>query len=210
MPPLHNRAAILLFFLFLWAALVAAHLFYYSVIASDIYIKRGNAIAERKGVIKAHRGRIISHDGKILAWNETHIDICVENIPEFPFYRNKLERGIAKYFMNFTFPPDYSRNISIQRDISPLTQARLYPLVKRFPEVVFRERTERKYISEKLKPALTVIEKKYNAKLKGKDGIYNVMADRNGRWIPNTWKEKVKAVDGEDIIITIYDGEYQR
>ena len=198
MSPLHNRAAILLFFLFLWAALVAAHLFYYSIIASDLYIERGNAIAKRKGAIHAKSGRILDADGRPLLWIETAIDLYVEEVPKFPFYRKKLERAIAKYFIDFTFPED-STEICLQKNISPLDQLHLYPLVKRFPEIIFKERRERKYISEDLKKTLDSIAESNKETLKGKDGFFEVMADRNGRWIPKTWKATIQARSGKDI-----------
>jgi len=203
MSPLHNRAAILLFFLFLWAALVAAHLFYYSVIASDKFIKRGNAIAKRKGIIVAKTGKIFNNNGKKLAWTEHCIDLYIDTIPVFPFYRNRLERAVAKYFMDFSFLPENNTAICLQKNLSPMDQVHFYPLVKRFPEIIFRERVERKYISDSLKPALQKIEQQYNSKIKGTNGIFEVMADRNGRWIPKTWNEKIKAIDGKDIQIDL-------
>ena len=198
MPPLQNRAAILLFFLFLWAALVAAHLFYYSILESELYIERGNAIAKRSGAIHAKRGKIIDRNGKVLAWTTMEIDLYVNEKPEFPFYRNKLERAIAKYFIDFTFPAA-TGPICLQKNLSPMDQIYLYPLVKRFPEVIFRERSERKYISEKLRPQLEIIEKENKLLLSGKNGVFEVMADKRGKWIPKTWKEKIKPVDGSDL-----------
>jgi cell division protein FtsI/penicillin-binding protein 2 len=203
--PLHNRAAILLFFLFLWAALVAAHLFYYSIIASDKYVERGNAIAKRTGVIGARAGIIFDAEGNKLVWTERRIDLYVDEVPEFPFYRNRLERAIAKYFIDFKFTPGEFNRICLQKNLSPIQQLHYYSLVKRFPEVIFKEVSERKYISEELKPCLRKIEEKYRRKIEGKDGIFEVMADRNGRWIPKTWNEKIRAVDGDDVIVNLQD-----
>ena len=198
MPPLQNRAAILLFFLFLWAVLVAAQLFYYSIIASDRYIKQGNAIAKRTGTIHGKSGKIIDRDGKALAWSEVKIDLFINERPEFPFYRNKLECYIAKYFIDFRFP-DNDSPICLQQDLSPIEQVNLYPLVKRFPEVIFKERTQRKYILVNLRPTLEIIEQNNRRILRGKNGIFEVMADRRGKWIPKTWKEKIKAIDGKNL-----------
>ena len=198
MPYLQNRAAILLFFLFIWATLVAAHLFYYSILASDLYIERGNAIAQRSGAIHAKSGKIIDSNGKKLVWTNTEIDLYISEKPDFPFYRNKLERGIARYFIDFTFNENSTSPICLKRNLSPMDQIYLYPLVKRFPEVIFRERIERKYISEELRPKLEIIENENREILKGKDGLFEVMADRRGKWIPKTWKEKIKPINGED------------
>ena len=203
MSPLHNRAGILLFFLFLWAALVAAHLFYYSIIASDKFIKRGNALAKRNGIIRAKRGRIFSKDGTKLAWSERIIDLYIDKIPELPFYRTRLEDGIAEYFIDFTFMQNSKGMICLQKNLSPTDQVHFYPLVKRFPEVIFKERIKRRYISGEVSEQLKKMEEKYNIQLKGKDGFFEVMADRNGKWIPKTWHEKVKAVDGQDIKIEL-------
>ncbi len=209
MPPLQNRAAILLFFLFLWAVLIAAYLFYYSIIASDIYIERGNAIAKRTGNIHAKSGKIIDKYGKLLAWSEIKIDLFVNERPEFLFYRNKLESRIAILFVDFKFPDD-DAPICLQKNLTPMDQVYLYPLVKRFPEVIFKERRQRKYISEKLKPELKAIEKNNWKTLNGKDGIFEVMADKRGKWIPKTWREKIKAIDGKDLSLNITIEEFEQ
>ena len=199
MPPLKNRAVLLLFFLLIWAVLVTAHLFYYSILESDFYIQRGNAIAKRSGTIHAKTGRILDRNGKVIAWTTVKIDLYVTTPPEFPFYRNKLERAIARYFINFTFKEELKFPLCLKRNLSPLEQIHLYPLVKKFPEVIFRERIEREYISEKLRPKLENIEKENCDLLRGRNGLFEVMADRRGKWIPKTWKEKIKPINGKEL-----------
>jgi hypothetical protein len=63
--------------------------------------------------------------------------------------------------------------------------------------VIFRTRKERKYISQKVGKYLqdTGIEEC----TLGKEGVFNVMVDRNGKWIPGTWEEKIKPLNGNDI-----------
>ncbi len=202
LPPLQNRAAILLFFLFLWAALVAAHLFYYSVIASELYIERGNALAERVGIIPAKRGKILDKNGIKVAWTEKYIDLYIDEIPELPLHRNKLEREIRKYFINFTLTAK-TKDICLLKNLSPIDQVQLYPLIKKFTEIIFKERKERKYISEDFRSSIRNIEQKYDKKLKGKNGVFKVMADRTGKWIPGTWEEKREPVHGKDVILEV-------
>ena len=201
MPPLKNRAVLLLFFLLIWAVLVTAHLFYYSILESDFYIQRGNAIAKRSGRIYAKTGKILDRNGKVIAWTTVKIDLYVTTPPEFPFYRNKLERAIARYFMDFTFKENLKFPLCLKKNLSPLEQVHFYPLVKKFPEVIFRERIEREYISEKLRPKLKNIETENWDLLRGRDGLFEVMADRRGKWIPKTWKEKIKPRNGKALIL---------
>ena len=198
MPPLQNRAAILLFFLFLWAALVAAHLFYYTIIASDKYIRRGNALAHREGTIPPKHGFIIDRNGIRLTWQETHIDLIVRHL-EKSSYRNRMARDINRFFINFSFPEEFDNNLYLLKDLTPSDQMQLYPLVKKYPEIIFKKRVKKKYYSEKLTPLLIKLEKKYSSQLKGKEGLYQVMADKHGKWIPETWKEKIPALDGKNI-----------
>jgi len=200
MPPLHNRAAILLFFLFLWAALVAAHLFFYSVIARDKYIERGNAIALREGPIPAKRGKLLDKNGKTLAYTEIYIDLCIDNIPEYPFYRSKLEKNIKNYFPYFSFKENEDE-VCLKKNLSPIDQVQLYNLIRKCPEVVFKTRKKRIYISEKTAKYLQDIG--IEECTHGKNGTFSVMADRNGKWIPGTWEEKIKPLNGTDIKIEL-------
>ena len=198
MSPLHNRAAILLFFLFLWAALVAAHLFYYSILEADKYIERGNAIAYTEGVIPATIGTIKDSKGCALAWTEQRIDICLDTVPEIPFRRKRVEDAIHEYFPEFILPED-NRKIYLKKDISPLEQLKLYPLTEHFPEIIFISRYQRCYIDETIKAALQKIEFTHRDIILGRNGIYTVMRDKNRKWIPGTWEEKMPPVNGRDI-----------
>lgn len=207
MPPLQNRAGILLFFLFLWAALVAAHLFFYTVIARDKYIKRGNAIALRNGPISGKRGKLLDKEGKTIAWSEIYIDLYVDEIPEDPFYRSQLQKVIREYFPYFSFE-EYENKRCLRKNLSPMDQIHFYNLIKKHPEIIFKTRKERRYISDKIEKYLidTGIEKC----TMGKNGLFNVMVDRNGKWIPGTWEEIIKPLNGNDIKLELTLSELEQ
>jgi len=211
--PSHKRAAILMFFLFLWAALVAARLFYFTVFAQDEYLAAGERISQRVGRIPSTRGRIMSSTGAVLAWSEMRTDLIVNTVPESSFRRSFLERRVGKFIPGFSFDSMESE-MAIKKDLPPRELIRLYPLVLRYLEFEFFRRVIRRHapgedeglIGDTVEEdgrlvGISGYEKRYDRRLRGLDGEFRVMVDKTGRWIPGTWRETVKPRNGHDVVV---------
>lgn len=214
LPPLQKRAKILLFFLFLWAALVAAHLFYYSIWSRDYYLERGRKLSEKDGIIPAMRGMIIDNNKIPLAWNERYYDLFLRPYAGFPSRQKRIFRSLHRIFPNIQYRENETE-ICLKRNLPPTIQLKCAEIIKYFPELELRPRVIRIYIDSpelqnylgktenldgKLR-GISGLEKKYNGLLKGKNGYFTVMADRFGNWIPGTWEEKQQTIPGQDLVL---------
>lgn len=213
--PLHKRAVILMFFLFLWAALVAARLFYFTVVARGEYLAAVERLSMRDGRIPVIRGRILDDKGNMLAWSERHLDVILTEIPDFTPRRERLECGISKMIPDFSLSTAH-KGMILKRDISPEDELSFSRLVAKFREIAFYSRVEREKVRgpvSKLIGSLTTVEgcvrgvsgyeKLYDDELRGREGVYQVMVDRSGRWIPGTWRELIKPLNGKDVVVAV-------
>jgi cell division protein FtsI/penicillin-binding protein 2 len=205
-----------MFFLFLWAALGAARLFYFTVLARNDYLEAGERLSIRTGVIPAMRGRIVNKDGTLLAWSERIVDILLTEIPDSAFRRERIECEVRRVLPNFSISLS-RKGMIIKKDISPEEQIALFPIVSKFREIVFIRRVERRRccgvppeligsvrVTEGGSMGVSGYEKRFDGKLRGRSGVFQVMVDRRGRWIPGTWREMTKPVNGEDVSLTVY------
>ena len=214
LPPLHQRARVLLFFLSLWAVLVTAHLFYYSIWAREYYLERGRKLSEKSGIIPARRGRIIDKNQVPLAWNERYYDLHLAPFSGFPNRHKRIFRALRKIIPEIEYQENESE-ICLQANIHPVMQLQCAELIRYFPEIELRSRVKRIYANypelqaylgktenrEGILRGISGLEMQYNNSLKGKNGYFTVMADRLGKWIPGTWEEKQKAESGKDLIL---------
>jgi cell division protein FtsI/penicillin-binding protein 2 len=214
LPPLHKKAKILLFFLFLWAVLVTAHLFYYSIWAKEYYIERGRKLSEKSGIIPARRGMITDKDKHPLAWNERYYDLYLSPYSGFPSRQKRIFRALKKIIPEIKYQENKSE-ICLQKNITPIIQSQCAELIRHFPEIELHSKVIRVYANypelqryvgktenrDGILRGISGLEMQYNKLLKGKNGYFTVMADRLGRWIPGTWKEKQQATAGEDLIL---------
>ncbi|MBN1864150.1 MAG: hypothetical protein JW808_04555 [Victivallales bacterium] len=216
LPPIQKRARLLLFFLFLWAALVAAHLFYYSVWDRHDPLQKGKLLSEKIGVIPARRGRILDSDMHPLAWSERHFDLILSTSPEIPGRRKRMLLKLGNIFPDIRLPENDTEEC-IREGITPLQQIECFELSRSFPELDLRSRVSRagtgipaieRMIGETATRneslfGVSGLEKQHNEHLRGTNGYYKVMANRFGRWIPGTWQEISPPRHGKDLVLEI-------
>lgn len=210
-----NRAKKLLFFFGLWGAVLASSLFYYTVYARDKYMRKGDEISLRRGIIPALRGQILDKNGVKLAWSEIHYDLILTKVPKFYLQKSSLFSKLKTLIGGFKLKEQPGGESLIMRDIQPELVKELEPLVKQYRDLTIRLRTERRHLDD---PAYTKIigdvkmgdsgldgisglEYKYNDELKGKAGSYVVMVDSQQKWIPGKWTLERKVQPGTDIIL---------
>lgn len=210
------RAKILMAFLFLWAFMASAALFYYTVYDREIYVRLGNRLAWRQGTFPAVRGRIIDKDNLVLAWTEKYFDLYLLKKTEGRARREHLYSELNRILGGFVRPDDGEVKL-LKKALQPEKIMELDKLLKVYPELRIVPRFERRSIDYPevrafigktgLKDGriagISGLEQKYDRELNGADGLYNVMVDRNENWIKGTWSLKKNAATGRDLVLEL-------
>ena len=209
------RAKRLLIVLATWGAIVIGTLFYYTVYARAKYLKKGDEISLRRGIIPALRGQILDRNGVKLAWSEVYYDLVLKRIPSFYLQKSSLFSKLESVIGPFTLLESETGESLVLANLEPKMVKELEPLVEQYHDLAIRLRTVRSYYMEsKLKDIIgsvssvngeisgvSGLELKYDSELRGKSGSYVVMVDSRQRWIPGKWKLEHKVEPGVDIIL---------
>ena len=196
-----KRSGAVLLILMLWGGLAAAHVVYYSYWKRNRLLEESLHLAWREGELPAMRGRILTPDGVPLAWSELTHDL----------YRLKSARAgknarLRPLLQNFFGEPleekEEGTGILLKRSISPDQILRLRPLLRRFPELEIRPRPYRRNTDipalraktgktqydpqRRRENGISGWEAEYDRELAGTPGIFRVMLDRSGAWVPGT------------------------
>lgn len=210
------RARILLFILSIWAVVMTARLFYYTVYARDTYCEYGDRLAWRKGAILASRGKILSKDGIVLAWSERLFSLYLTNLSEYSSKLNGLREELNMIIGDFHIESEGDRYL-IRESLSPKQISKLNELSKTFRTIKitpffkrcqYRNKHVFDYIGEVKTDdgkeiGISGIEQKFNERLTGSDGEYKVMLDRQRQWIPKTWSLLTEMTAGENITLDL-------
>jgi cell division protein FtsI/penicillin-binding protein 2 len=186
----------------LWAIVLIAHLFYYTVVGREKYLAMGKRLALRKGVIVAPRGTIFDKHKTPLAWTEKRYDLILSKdyteSKSFMALKNILGKCAIKF--------DGHCGV-LKRGVSPENIKMISELTRRYKGLNVKMFFVRRYIDNiKIKEYLGNVrlrkgvligisgkEQELNDQLRGKDGEYTVMLDRNRQWINGTFKLKNEA-----------------
>lgn len=208
-----TRARILIFALMLWAVLVAAHVFYFSVYARESFLDSGLRMAWKGGEITAVRGKICDANGVPVAWTEIHFDLVIEN--DSMSFRKMLELRSSLPFP-MEMPSGVSYPVVIRKDLSPEDIQVLERFIMKYPALKIMSRQERCYIDyPEVRKILGSV--KWNGtrlsgvsglelagehKLRGVNGIYKVMLSPSGKWIDGTFQLERNVQHGIDVILS--------
>lgn len=209
------RAKNLLFALGLWSVIAVATHLYFAVYAQHEYLKKGDEIAMRRGVIPAPRGQILDKNGIKLAWTDTHYDLYITRVPSFYLKRSTLFKQLRLIFGEFELEESPSGEFIIKRNLTPDRIHALQTLLKEYRELALRMRFERCYIDDDIILAkvgdveeekgiirgVSGLELQFDKELSGQHGRYVVMVDNMERWITGKWELEQKVVPGIDIIL---------
>ncbi len=211
-----KRSGAVLLILMLWGGLAAAHVIYYSYWKRNRLLEESLHLAWREGELPAMRGRILTPDGVPLAWSELTHDL----------YRLKSSRAgkntrLRSLLHNFFGEPleeeEDGTGILLKRSISPDQILRLRPLLRRFPELEIRPRSYRRNTDipalraktgktqydpqRKREAGISGWEAEYDRELAGTPGIFRVMLDRSGAWVPGTIEILAPPMPGKDVTL---------
>jgi cell division protein FtsI/penicillin-binding protein 2 len=220
---MRKRALILMSIFFLWATATIVYLLFYSVIDSGYYKNKGRKLFERKGIIPAPRGIIFDSNNKKLAWNERSYNLYLKPYNGFIGRREMVIKALGRIFDTISNPPRDTIQC-IKTHLSPFELVACVEVIKHYPELEIKSEIKRCYaninnISDRetynqvtLRSKLGKLIKKYgifygisgyekqfDINLRGKSGTFTVLVDKQGRWIPGTWKETTKSQAGSNI-----------
>jgi len=208
---LRNRNRIIIAVFLMWAFLITCRLFYYTVYSRDHYLEEGNKHAWRSGVIPAARGRILDKNGQPLAWTQRYYDLVIDIYPDLCRANTKLVGELRSRISGLI--PDDKREKYAKKNLTPSEILVLKDYLMKYQGVKIVPRMERQYVDypEVRKVVGSVdsnegcffgvkgAEQKFEHELRGIDGVYQVMLDRNRNWIPGTWKLKTEMRPGSDV-----------
>jgi len=216
-PDTNKRAKLLLGGLLVWAALATILLFNKTIVSGNETLKKGLAAARRAYLIPARRGTITDSDGRPLVWSETRAWIFLKRPPLSDAEGENARKALSRVFgkLNSQAFSSFPARRPLVENISPDDFRKIPPLLAKFPflETVSREiRVKRPGIlpetlaeigavkpeNGKLK-GVSGLEMERDAELRGRDGMFEVMVDKQGRWIPGTWMEILKPKPGNDL-----------
>lgn len=208
---IRKRAKILLVIFFLWAVLIILYLFYSSIIQKKTYLNSSDSISKFYGIMPAPRGNIYDKNKSPLAWTMTVFKVI------FP---KKILNDKQLFMLKKIIPGLSLNNISSnQFEIKYLTENDLTLLLEKYPllkekskiELIYkRGYVENKYYQNMIGTTKLVdnklvgvsgLEKEYNIYLQGIDGKFEVIKDKNGKWILSTFKETVKMEPGKNLYL---------
>jgi cell division protein FtsI/penicillin-binding protein 2 len=201
-------------FILAWAVTAAAALFYNAVHARERHIETGEKLAWRQGVFPASRGRILDKNGKTLAWSERFFDLYLEKEPEGQARRNAL-RAELKTVLGGYYEESQGGMAPIKKALPPETVSALSGLLSTYPELKLMSRVERRCIDypevreyigraetrDGVMAGVSGAELALDKQLRGENGSYVVMLDKNNHWVSGTWKLGRDARNGLDITV---------
>lgn len=211
------RSAVLLTFFALWALIAAITLYHRTVVSGELLTENSEAVARKEGVLPAPRGRILDADGVPLAWTEMRFSLYLHKSPNG--ISSKLKNFLAEEFQIFSIP-DFSENAEslLLKDELPVhtdDDLEFYlSLPEKYPQLSVRTVHKRIHVdypqiadllgdcqedAEGIPHGISGWEKEFETTLCGTAGIFSVMRDRNGKWMPGTMKMLKMPVSGKDV-----------
>ncbi len=210
------RAKILAALFLAWAAALAASVFHYTVSSREIYLQQSRHLSEREGRIPAIRGRILDCEVRPLAWSTRHYDLKVKDA-QHPMSA-KRKKQLLGLLPQSSPPPtfdDLAAGRTLKKDLMPAEINTLGALLEQAPELVIAPRFERHVVDypavkeylgkteshNSVCVGISGVELERDAELQGQDGVFRVMIDKQGRWVPGTWQLIREMQPGKDICV---------
>lgn len=213
------RLTILLFAFCLWAAVVVLRMGQFMIVERGRHLEAMTREARFTGVVPAARGRILDRDGRALAWSERVFSVHWR----IPRERHEAERLLAvldrQPWLTATVPrpladTQLGQRLRLAQDL-PVAQAmELESLADQVPgleiSAAFRRHLVadprlRQYLGQVrtgpdgTEVGVSGIELEHDDILRGLPGTFEVMLDKEGRWLPETWRKVGELRPGFDV-----------
>ena len=189
-----------------WLLLIPCRILFFIGPGRTATILKGEELARKSGLIPAMRGRIITQDGHVLAWNERYFDLKATG-----FIRKQTGIFLTAV-LSGKFNPDEE---TIYRNLSSEEFSQLRKALRRYPELKIVPRVERLRIADarlhsvigecswqnNRLTGISGLEKQYDNSLAGTSGEYEVMVDRYRNWIMKSLRFIRKPRKGQDLYL---------
>ena len=180
-----RRSGIILLLLAGWAILAAAHVVYYTCWKREKLLEQSLHLAWREGTIPAARGSILDKNGVPLVWTElTHDLVLPRN------RRSARTEMLIRHLTTVLFPLHFetdAERVFLKRALTPQEILRL----RRFTTLNDPEIREKQ----------AEWEEEYDSKLAGTSGLFRVMLDSTGAWVPGTTEILAAPIPGRNVTV---------
>ncbi len=215
------RTALIIFAIWLIAVLVM--LFNIAVFNRDGYIEKGDNIAVRQFFIHPQRGAILDCNYVPLAWSVVYYDLAADaHIAEQPEMLAQVSGKLGPILpgVSTAFVNDEAKNgkFTVFSDLNPeqaeklareiLPEFSVLSIVPRVERAVYDNPGVRNFIGtvenkENCLAGVSGAEDTYEKTLSGVATIYEIMVDKHGREIMDSYRELQPGVAGADVILPI-------
>jgi len=214
-----NRLTILLFVFCLWAGIILLRMAQFMIFERDRTVEAMEREAVFRGVVPAARGRILDRDGRVLAWSERVFSVHWQ-VPRDAGQAAR-ERALlgAEPWLNAGLPEPLPADwlgvrVLLAQGLEVERAVQLEPLADalRGLEVsaVFRRHLAGDAGVQALlgrvgraadggEVGLSGLEQEHDEVLRGRPGVFEVMLDKEGRWLPETWQKVSELRPGYDV-----------
>lgn len=210
------RSKILLLFVLFWTVAITVRLFYYTTYERNYFLKQGDKIAWRKGIVPAARGKILDRNSIPLAWTERCFDLKVEKKAAISLNRQNVLKQIEAIFPNLQSGNE-EEGVLIKKNLNPEQIEKIKAIVIGSKGVRIVPRLERRYVDYKevrkylgsVKEldgkfsGVSGVEEKNDSELSGTDSEFTFMLDRTGKMIQGTSKILKEMIPGKDVTLDL-------
>ena len=208
--PFIKRSGIIVLILLVWGILSAGFLVRHSFFQRDKLLKESSRIAWREGEIPPIRGKILSSDSKVILYTELTHELLMRDsartLKNLPLLKSKI-----------AIEPEKQPNgvLILKRNLHPDEIALIQNEMKRIPGLFIRPVMKRICTADILaaragravpvrvgNPMMRGVdgwEREFDERLRGRPGVFRVMLDRSGGWVPGTLEVIRKPEHGENV-----------
>lgn len=214
-----RRIACVLVLFGLWGLVAIARLLDVMVLDRDQYLADMTRDSVYHGMVPATRGRLLDRDGQPLAWSTREL-VLVWHAPANP------EQARAAWETLMTRVPELAEQASfahaagassrarvIRRDIPAESFPTLVALCERNPGLALEPRLRRHQVADPdlrqvlgevrvvdgVEIGISGLEKTHDALLRARPGAFQVLLDKSGAWLPETWRKTRELRPGYDV-----------
>ncbi len=211
------RSYLLLFGLCLWLLVILFRFFQIMVIDRDDLLRRYQATSWRQGTLPALRGRVIDRNGVPLSWSTRHFVLSYHVADDISVVRRDLEAAAQVADLPLDPMLDLvgrveAEKVRLATDLAPGQVHAIASLRNPRLDIDTTFRRNRAALDASLLRSLGQTrvfgqvevgisgwEQEFDRRLRGQDGKYQVMVDKAGLWIPETFTQIAPPRPGYDV-----------
>ena len=216
------RVTILLAFFLFWSFAIVVRLTQFMIFQRDRLITEMEQDASFEGVIPAMRGSLVDADGDLLSWSSRHFTLswAADHAPATAPTILKALRNAGLEFVSGSDTVGGTAGPPLNwPNIDPETALALTPTVRRYKSLTLKAYFVRHTVADPalrdmigdtalvngVEVGISGAEKKHDALLRGRAGMYRVMLDKNGNWISDTWEQTRSMRAGYTVYLPFID-----